>query len=297
MKESLYLKVLAFVVAGLLLSAAQSFAEQKTEKSKSMNVMSWNIRYNNLLDGVNAWKHRKDWVAEIIIKQKVDIAGLQEVRLEQLNDLKKRLPEMDVYGVGRDDGKTRGEHTPIFYRNDRFELLDKGTFWLSKTPEKVASRDWDAAITRIVSWVKLKDKNTNALFYFINTHFDHRGKVAREESAKLILEQVKKKFSDHPVILTGDFNTTPDTLAYKTLIGNEKKETVFHDALTQSEEKPTGPDSTWNGFRAIIPKRRIDFIFVTKKVKVLQHRILDEQREKRFPSDHLAVWTKMELTK
>jgi endonuclease/exonuclease/phosphatase family metal-dependent hydrolase len=287
--------ILAFIA--VCISETQLMADPPAAKPQSLKVMSWNVRYDNPRDGVNAWKHRKDWVAEIITTQNVDVAGLQEVLLGQLNDLKKRLPEMDAYGVGRDDGKTRGEFAPVLFRRERFELLDKSTFWLSRTPEKVGSRDWDAAITRIASWVKLKDRNTNYVFYVINTHFDHRGERARVESAALLVKQLREKFTDHPVILTGDFNTTPDSLPYKTLVGTDKtKKPVYRDALNHSAKKPEGPDSTWNGFRSIVPNRRIDFVFVTDSLSVLQHRILADQRNGRFPSDHLPVLTELELT-
>lgn len=264
----------------------------------SLNVMSWNIRYNNPDDGVNAWPNRKDWVAEIIINNKVEIAGFQEVLVSQLEDLKLRLPEMDVYGVGRDDGKTAGEFSPIFFRRDRFELVDRSTFWLSPTPDKIASKGWDAALPRIASWVKLKDRQTGITFYVINTHFDHRGTQARAESATLLLRHLREQFVDHPVILTGDLNTTPNSIPYNTLTGGDTEDRpVFLDAYEHSTQKPEGPDSTWNGFQAIVPHQRIDFVFATKSVKVVRFQTLDDQRENRFPSDHLPVIAELELLK
>lgn len=271
-------------------------AQQTDARPRTLNVMSWNIRYANPRDGVNAWPHRKDWVAEIIKREQVDIVGLQEVLLSQLNDLKKRLPEFAVYGVGRDDGKLRGEFAPVLFRRDRFELLDKSTFWLSRTPAKAGSRDWDAAITRVASWVKLKDRRTGKILYAINTHFDHRGRVARAESAALLVRKLRKEFADHPVVLTGDFNTRPNSAPYKTLVGTAgTKDRVYRDSIRTSKSKPQGPNSTWNGFRAIVPNQRIDFVFVTDTVNVLSHRTLDDQRQGRFPSDHLPVLTKIKL--
>ncbi len=266
--------------------------------AQSLNAMTWNIRYNNPDDGVNAWPNRKDWVAEIIIKNKVDIAGFQEVLVGQLEDLKVRLPEMDVYGVGRDDGQNAGEFTPIFFRKDRFELVEKSTFWLSPTPDKTASKGWDAALPRIASWVKLKDRQTGGSFYVMNTHFDHRGTQAREESATLLLKHLQDKFVDHPVILTGDLNTTPDSSPYNTLIGKGTQTSpVYLDAYEHSAQKPEGPESTWNGFEAIVPHRRIDFVFTTKSVRIERFQTLDDQRESRFPSDHLPVVAELELLK
>lgn len=263
----------------------------------SLNVMSWNIRYDNPGDGVNAWPKRSDWVAEIIVANKTDIAGIQEVLVGQLEDLKARLPEMAVYGVGRDDGDLAGEFCPIFYRRDRFELVDRSTFWLSPTPEKSASKGWDAALPRIASWVKLKDRRSGTAFYVMNTHFDHRGAQARAMSAALLLKRLRAQFADHAVLLTGDFNTTPASTPYNTLTGDgTQTDAVFLDAYSHSAQAPEGPNSTWNGFQAIVPDQRIDFVFTTKGVKVARLRILDDQREGRFPSDHLPVVAELRLT-
>ena len=285
----LFTVITSLGVAGTLLG-------DQPETEGTLAVMTWNIRYDNRGDGANAWRHRRDWVAEIIRREQPDVLGLQEVLLGQLDDLRKSLPEFAVYGVGRDDGKQRGEFVPIFYRKDRLKLLDSGTFWLSPTPEQAGSKGWDAAITRIASWVKLKEKQTGKTFYVINTHFDHRGATARSESAKLLVKQLREQFADHPVILTGDFNTTPGSAPYQTLVTVEgEKLSIFGDTFTTSATKPEGPDSTWNGFTRIVPKQRIDFIFTTPTIEVLTHRTLDDQREERFPSDHLPVVTKLRL--
>jgi endonuclease/exonuclease/phosphatase family metal-dependent hydrolase len=206
---------------------------------------------------------------------------------------------METYGVGRDDGKNGGEFSPIFYRRDRFELLEKSTFWLSPTPDKIGSKGWDAALPRIASWIKLKDRQSGVVFCVINTHFDHRGATARTESAGVILKQVREQFVGLPVILTGDFNTIPGTPPYDILIGKgaERDVVLFFDTFEQSAQKPLGPNSTWNGFEAIVPNRRIDFVFTTKSVKVNRFQILEDQREGRFPSDHLPVITELELAK
>jgi endonuclease/exonuclease/phosphatase family metal-dependent hydrolase len=266
--------------------------------AESLNVMSWNIRYNNSADGVNAWPNRKDWVAEIIVRSKADIAGFQEVLVGQFEDLKARLPEMDAYGVGRDDGKQGGEFSPIFYRKGRLEVIEKATFWLSPTPDQPASKSWDAALPRIASWIKFKDRKTGIDFYVINTHFDHRGTQARTESAALLVKRLRDQFSDLPVILVGDLNTTPHSAPYNILIGKgTQDQRSFFDAYEHSDQKPEGPNSTWNGFQAIVPNQRIDFVFTTKSMKVMRLQILDDQREGRFPSDHLPVVTQLKLVK
>ncbi len=265
--------------------------------AEPLNVMSWNIRYDNPGDGANAWPKRKDWVAEIILRNKIDVAGFQEVLAGQFEDLKARLPEMEAYGVGRNDGKRAGEFTPIFYRKDRFEAIASSTFWLSPTPDEPASKGWDAALPRIASWIKFQDRKTAEKFYVINTHFDHRGAQARTESAALLVKSLREKFSDHPVILTGDFNTTPKTAPHNTLVGaGNADQSAFLDTYDHSAQMPEGPNSTWNGFQAIVPDQRIDFVFVTKSVKVQRFQILDDQRDGRFPSDHLPIVTRLDLT-
>lgn len=279
-----------------MVTLAADRPDESDEGANALRVMTWNIRYDNPRDGVNAWSRRKEWVAEIVEKQRVDILGTQEALARQFDCLRDSLPDFAVYGVGRDDGKRRGEFAPIFYRKERFELLDKGTFWLSPTPQKPGSRGWDAAITRIATWVKLRDRRASATFYAVNTHFDNQGAKARAQSAALLVERLSGQFKDHPVILTGDFNTPPKSPPYKTLIGDGREHgRFFRDAHEISQQKPAGPNSTWNGFRAVVPGRRIDFVFVTDAIKVRQHRILNEQRDGRFPSDHLPVVAVVEL--
>jgi endonuclease/exonuclease/phosphatase family metal-dependent hydrolase len=259
--------------------------------------MTFNIRYDNPGDGRNTWPLRRDWVAEIIREQGTDLAGLQEVLPRQIADLQERLPDYAWYGVGRDDGKSGGEHTPIFYRRSRLERLQEGAFWLSETPDQPGSTSWDTAITRVAVWLKLKDRETGETFFAFNTHFDHRGTTARRESAKLLLRKIPEIAGDAPVVLTGDFNCTPATQPYKTLAQPESPTSIrFRDALAVSETDPQGATGTWNGFDRIVPGQRIDFLFVTPQFHVAWHKTLDETREGRFPSDHLPVIAEIRLT-
>jgi len=282
--------LLALTVFGALVTTGAAAAADH-----SLNVMSWNIRYDNAGDGANAWKHRKDWVAEIIQREKTDLAGFQEVLARQYDDLKERLPEMAAYGVGRDDGKRAGEMTPIFYRKSRFKRIDEGTFWLSPTPNKPGSKGWDAAITRITSWLHLQDRETSQEFYVLNAHFDHQGVEARRESSELIVKRIRKDFADHPVIFLGDLNTTADTAAYKSLVSKHDGHATLRDAYEHSAAKPTGPDSTWNGFKKIVPGRRIDHLFTTAAITTKQFRTLDDHRDGKFPSDHLPIIAELQF--
>jgi len=219
---------------------------------------------------------------------------LQEVLKGQLNDLEERLPAYKWLGVGRDDGKTKGEYSPILYHAEKFELLESNTFWLSETPQVPGSKDWDAAITRICSWAKFRDKETDEEFYFFNTHFDHRGVEAREKSAALIAQKISEIAGDTPVILTGDFNAAPSTAAYQNLVAGKH---ALTDALEVSQLPHYGPLGTFNGFRQ--PEeddgRRIDYIFVKNGVEVHKHGILTDSWGGQLPSDHFPVLAEVSL--
>ena len=221
--------------------------------------------------------------------------GLQEALKSQIDDLRQRLPEFAWYGVGRDDGREAGEFTPIFYRRDRFELLDEGQFWLCEQPSEPGRIDWGAGCTRITTWVALADRTTETQddvvrLYFFNTHFDHESAVAREKSAR----QIRSHFATldrEPVVLTGDFNCRSDSAPIQALTSTEHREsaTALSDAFQRAGTEHRGPNSTWNGFRAVRPNHRIDFVFVSPQWQVRSHAILDAQCDGRFLSDHLPV--------
>ena len=241
--------------------------------------MTFNIRLNLASDGPNAWPHRKEAVSSLIRFHGVDLVGLQEVLPEQLRDLEALLPEFGQFGAGR-DADFRGEASAILYRKSRFDLLDDETFWLSETGAP-GSKGWDAAYPRVVTWGRLRDRATGTTFTHFNTHFDHVGKMARRESARILAA----KIASGPVIVTGDFNDVPDSEAYTTLTAAGLRD-AFHVTRTPHH----GPTSTWNAFKAVEPGRRIDFIFVRGDVEVLRHGILSETIDGvRFPSDHLPV--------
>lgn len=266
------------------------------DKTDPLRVGSFNIRYNNRGDGEDAWPNRKQFVADVILESDADIVGLQEALHGQIEDLESLLPDHAWFGVGRDDGKEGGEFVPIFYRRDRFEVISKGHFWLSETPDQPGSRSWDAAITRMVSWMILKDKKSQREFLFANTHFDHRGSEARKESARMIREMLPKLAGKRPAILSGDFNCLATDEPYATMTAKDEEGRMrWADARSICEAKPQGPDSTWCGFRKVEPGRRIDFVFVSPQISVLQHVIVDRTFDGKFPSDHLPVFVTLQL--
>jgi endonuclease/exonuclease/phosphatase family metal-dependent hydrolase len=259
---------------------------------QSIRVMTFNIRLNTADDGDNAWPYRKDKAASMIRFYKSDIVGVQEAKKDQMDDLTELLPEFGWFGVGRDDGKDAGEFMSVFYRKDRFEVLEESTFWLSATPDSV-SKGWDAWCYRIVTWGKFKDKKTDKEFYLFNTHFDHRGEVARMESAKLLLERVATIAGTSPVIVTGDFNSAPLSVPHRIItegmwIDTSKK---LVDAKGISKYPHHGPNGTITQFvSANLPHNKtIDYIFIKNDVSVLMHGTLSDIFDGRFPSDHMPV--------
>lgn len=126
----LLIPVLLFVLVSINPLHGQS------KKETPFNIITYNIRYDNTGDGVNAWPLRKDKVAGLLRFHKADIFNVQEALIEQINHLKNSFPDFDCYGIGRDDGKEAGEHMSIFFRKSRFEKIAEGTFWLNETPEK-----------------------------------------------------------------------------------------------------------------------------------------------------------------
>ncbi|QDV41635.1 Endonuclease/Exonuclease/phosphatase family protein [Stieleria neptunia] len=274
-RSLLFLSLLASTTS---LSIAQAPADGQTD---SLKVATYNIRYANPNDGKDVWPHRQEFVIEYCKHN--DIIGLQEVTEPQFAQLRAGLSDFGSYGVGRDDGKSGGEHAPIFYRKDKFEILDKGTFWLSESPETVGVKGWDAALPRTCTWIHFRDRRNGAELYVANTHFDHRGAKARAESGKLLAERLGKLPQDLPIILMGDFNTLIDSEPYNAIV------TSLTDARKASKSKPTGPTSTWNGFSKIAPDRIIDHVFV-RSVDVLRVAVDDPKTDRgRFASDHLPV--------
>lgn len=259
----------------LLVGVGNSFAQ------KNLKVMTYNIRYNNPKDGVNAWPNRQDKVLKLIQGQSPDVVGLQEALKDQNQFMDSLLTGYGHIGVGRDDGWDKGEFSPLFYNLAKFNLRDNGTFWLSETPEIPGSKSWDAAITRICTYAQLIDKETGRSIWVFNTHFDHKGKEARKESAKLLLEKATEMAQKDPVILIGDFNFDPDSEPYKIITAG------FSDVFSCYK---TGAKTTGCGF--VVGEKegnRIDHIFHSKAMKCTSYNIVDENDGKHYPSDHLPV--------
>lgn len=276
-----------FIILILLISSFINVSAQK-KSSGSFNIMSYNIRYNNPGDSINAWPNRKDWVKALVRYYDTDILCIQEGLSGQVDDILSGSV-FEMTGVGRTDGKREGEFTSIYYNLKRFMKKDSGHFWLSDTPEK-PSKGWDSAILRICSWVKLYDKERKKEFYVFNTHYDHIGVEARNQSSLLIKEQITKIAGNSPVVLSGDLNVTPEMKAVKTI------KSFLNDAKEVSQEPTYGPEGTFNGFNFLAPlKNRIDYIFTSKHFNVIKFGILSDSKDRRYPSDHLPVMARIRV--
>ena len=253
--------------------------------SAQTTVMTYNIRNSNGQDGVNRWKLRKaSWFA-LVRKVNPDILGTQEVLRDQLNDLKKTLPDYETYGVGRNDGKHKGEHSALFFKKDKYELVKGGNFWLSETPQVPGSKSWDAAITRICSWVQLRDKSTGSTFFVFNTHFDHKGKQARRNSAVLIRQYIDSLAGNDPVIVTGDFNLEPSDAGYSTMTEKNGHRVVLNDSYMEGALTYTDC-----GFEVANKKcGRIDYIFSSPHYIKSNYKVHTDNNGTYYPSDHLTV--------
>ncbi len=260
--------------------------------AQTINLMTFNIRYNTERDGINKWDNRKDRAADMVKFYNADFCGMQEALIGQVNDMQERLPEYRHFGLGRDDGKEKGELSPIFYNNSRFKLLKQETFWLSETPEK-PSKGWDANLPRIVTWGYFKDLKSNKKFYVFNTHYDHIGQVARAESSILVLKKIKEIAGNKTTILMGDFNATPDSEPIKII------QTGLTNTKNLSSSPHFGPINSFSGFENKEKENtEIDHIFVNKPtIKVNQHATLSNTWAGLFASDHHPVLVCINLGK
>ena len=288
------MKKLLFLLLPLLSLQGQA-KEQGASSPVKLNVMSFNIRYDNPEDSLDNWKYRKDRVANAIRFYDADIVGAQEVLHNQLEDLKARLPEYAVIGVGRIDGKTKGEYSALWYNKSRFTAVQSGYFWLSETPTVAGSNGWDGACERIATWAILKEKASGKQIFALNTHLDHVGVVARREGVNLILSQIEKLSKGLPVVVTGDFNATPESDVIKHVTNTANK---MH--LTDSRTVAPlvyGPAWSFHDFGNIPYARRslIDYVFVGNGVKAVKYGVLAETENQSFLSDHAPILVTIEI--
>ena len=258
---------------------------------QTFKAVTYNIRWNNLEDTEDLWDNRRDAIGNFLVEEGADFIGLQEAMEDQVYFIDKYLPDYDYVGVGRDDGKIKGEFCPLFYNTLQWKILDKSTIWLSETPQEV-SRGWDAACNRVVSYglfENIKSGDTIAVF---NTHFDHQGKLARINSIETLSNFVIDMSDGHTHIILGDFNFTPETSLHRTLTLN------FRDARDHANHIYEEHRGTFNGFKLKGGfSRRIDYIFTAPEIGVLAYDCPDLKIDGRHLSDHFPVIATMRIYK
>lgn len=275
------MKKLIIFVSLLFLAMAYGKAEDK----EVLKIATFNLRMDTPSDGENAWFHRKDMVNDLIRFYGFDLFGTQEGFTHQLNDIL-RLSDYRFIGVGRDDGKDAGEHCAIFYRSDRFKVLDQGDFWLSEHPEK-PGRGWDGTCcNRICTWGKFEDLKNHKQFYFFNVHYEYEGDVARRESSNLMISRIKSIAGNQPVFQTGDFNAFPTEEPIRIL--NDSG--FLNDSYKITKEAPFGPVCTYHGYDSTIKtEERLDYIWVTDSIQIDKYGVLTNTLYGHTPSDHFPV--------
>ena len=279
------MKRLIYLLAAVAFTACGS--------ATSLSVMTFNMRYDNPEDGQNNWRFRRERIAGVIKAQEVDVLGTQELLSNQFNDLSGLLTGYPGVGVGRLDGAESGEYCAVFFRKDRFTLLDSGTFWLSETPEVVGSLGWDGACERIATWVVLRDRDGRELF-FIDTHLDHVGQVARDEGVSLLMKRIETLSGGRPVILTGDFNSEPGS----SVVAHVQKDGVLRDAKAIAAQR-SGTDWSFSDFGQIPEAERplLDYIFVSGDIEALRYEVLPDTFDGGYVSDHAPVMAVVKIAK
>ncbi|MEC3965891.1 endonuclease/exonuclease/phosphatase family protein [Flagellimonas halotolerans] len=257
-------------------------------QGQTIDVISYNIRYDNPDDAPNNWDNRKEFLISQLNFYNPDVFGIQEGLIHQVKEIDNGLKDYAYFGVGRDHGDERGEHTAIFYNKERVKLIEQSTFWLSLTPDE-PSKGWDAALPRTCTYGIFKNKSDGTKFMAFNTHFDHVGVKAREESSRLILEKIEELNTENlPVVLIGDFNLESNSRGVRVILGK------MADAHIAAGNNAFGPQGTFNGFEFNKPvERRIDYIFVSDSFEVLKSAILSDSKDTRYPSDHLPVFARL----
>lgn len=259
-----------------------------------IRVLSFNLRYRNSDDtGPKSWDVRRDLAADLVKKDAPDFIGTQEALRVMLDDLKARVPGYGEIGIGREDGKTKGEYSAILYLETKWELKDSGTFWLSDTPEVVASSTWGNKVTRICTWGRFHSKPGGKEIFVYNAHLDHQSQPARVKGAELIMKRIAARGSNAPVILTGDFNATPENPAVTAV---QKGPPEMADAwLSLHKEVKLEESGTFHAFSGKRDGAHIDYIFFTGDFTATEAAILNEPQGGNFPSDHFPLRATLKL--
>ena len=280
------MRKLTLIVSAVLMVLPFISSAQKQTRDYDLKVMSYNIRMGTAKDGTNSWEYRYPATAMMIQDQKPDVFGVQEAFDFQIRFIEDNFTDYDCVGVGRDNGKSEGEHMSIFWNKKTVKMIKWGTFWLSETPEK-PSKGWDAACKRTATWALMKDKNTGKMFYFVNTHLDHRGSEARRQGLNLIVSRIDEiNPKGYPMVLTGDFNMKPDDSA---LTGLEQRMQSARKIAPKTDNHATL--NLWGKGKADMV---IDYIYVSGFSACPEyHTITEKYGAWKYVSDHYPIYAKL----
>ena len=278
------------------LLACAALLPASVHAAEPLRVLSFNLRYINPGDtDARTWVARRDQVGKIIRDDKADLIGVQEAFRSMLDDVAERVPGYQEIGVGREDGGAAGEYTAILVRRDRFAVQDSGTFWLSDTPEVPNSRTWNNRVTRICTWARLQDKTDGKIFYFYNTHLDHESQEAREKGVELILNHLAARSPSAPFVITGDFNAGEDNPAIAKLKAADVQPIDSWRGLHL--QIPASESGTAHGFSGAKDQKKIDYIFVPNKTRLIEAEILHDNENGNYPSDHYPIRATFEFVR
>ena len=258
------------------------------QQHNTIRIATYNIQYDNKADTLNSWGKRKKMVSKLIQQYHLDLVGIQEPQLHQLDDLKNLLPGYQLIGTG-DKGSV-----PILYSTEKLRQLDEGVIWLSSTPE-IRSIGWDASMPRKFRWIHFEDLKTKKKFYLFNIHLDHLGTIARQEGIKVLLAHIPTISKGEPFVITGDFNSDQYSVVYQTVVAAGS----IQDTRTIAARLIHPLWTTWNGYQTPpIPRKeqkRIDHIFVSKGSTIHRWELINKNYNKFYPSDHFPVFIDYEL--
>lgn len=278
------------LVAALIAAAGPAAGQQPADP---LTVMSFNVRYGTARDGDNSWPLRRELLFDVVRDEDADVLGVQEALAGQLDEILAAVAGYAVIGVGRDDGRRAGEFAALLYKRDRFHVAEAGTFWLSDTPDVVASTSWGNSITRICTWARLVDRDGRA-FRVYNVHYDHQSQPSRERSSALLLERIAaRQPAGEPFIVTGDFNAGEDNPAMTRLTGGASPPLVDSFRVRRPDATDVGTFTAFEIGRTSGDK--IDYVLVDPGIEVLDARIVGTNRDGRYPSDHLPVVARLRL--
>lgn len=279
--------MIVFLVIGLLVGTCAMAEPATAPAAREIRVMSFNVRNATLDEGENAWPRRRELLLGTIQRFGPDLLGTQECVAEQVGYLRENLGGYGFVGVGREDGKRRGEYAAMFFRADRYAMIDSGTFWLSQTPEVPGSKSWDAALARIVTWAKLRVLADGRTILWLNTHWDHAGAQARLESAGMMQRWIREHAGESAVIITGDFNEAPGSAPYLRLL--DARDVHLTEVYSARHPADINGGGSFHEFTGKATGWRIDWIFCSDALEGVASEIDTYHEGRQYPSDHFPL--------